>query len=88
LHPKTLFTTALWPITAGCEAVGQISSLLKTFADRNQPNKPGVIYYLKDGRVRGVLLWNIVEQVNAARQLIASPSPFVSENLKDRLPAK
>ena len=38
-------------------------------------------------RVRGVLLWNVWEQVEAARKLIASAGPFNSENLKGRLPA-
>lgn len=32
-----------------------------------------VLYYLKDGRVRGVLLWSVWGQVDAARQLIAEP---------------
>lgn len=32
-----------------------------------------VLYYLKDGRVRGVLLWSVWGQVDAARQLIAAP---------------
>jgi 3-phenylpropionate/trans-cinnamate dioxygenase ferredoxin reductase component len=70
----------------GYEAVGELDSRLETFADWKQPNKEGVIYYLKDGRVRGVLLWNVWEQVDAARQLIASPGPFTPENLKGRLP--
>jgi hypothetical protein len=46
-----------------------------------------VVYYLRDGRVRGVLLWNVWEQVDAARKLIAQPGPFRPENLKGRLPA-
>jgi hypothetical protein len=37
--------------------------------------------------VRGVLLWNVWEQVDAARKLIAEPGPFCPENLKGRLPA-
>jgi 3-phenylpropionate/trans-cinnamate dioxygenase ferredoxin reductase component len=71
----------------GYEAVGELDSRLETFADWKQPNKEGVIYYLKGGRVRGVLLWNVWEQVDAARRLIASSGPFTPENLKGRLPA-
>jgi 3-phenylpropionate/trans-cinnamate dioxygenase ferredoxin reductase subunit len=26
-----------------------------------------MVYYLRDGRVRGVLLWNLWEQMDAAR---------------------
>jgi 3-phenylpropionate/trans-cinnamate dioxygenase ferredoxin reductase component len=35
--------------------------------------------------VRGVLLWNVWGQVDAARRLIASPGPFRPEDLKGRL---
>jgi 3-phenylpropionate/trans-cinnamate dioxygenase ferredoxin reductase subunit len=69
----------------GYEAVGEVDSRLETFADWKKPNE-GVVYYLKEGRVRGVLLWNVWEQVEAARQLIAQPGPFTEKNLKGRLP--
>ena len=69
----------------GYEAVGELDSRLETFADWKEPNKEGVIYYLQDGRVRGVLLWNVWGQVDAARALIAEPGPFRAENLKGRL---
>jgi hypothetical protein len=46
-----------------------------------------VVYYLRDGRVRGVLLWNVWEQVAAARKLIAESGPFHADNLHGRLPA-
>jgi 3-phenylpropionate/trans-cinnamate dioxygenase ferredoxin reductase component len=72
----------------GYEAVGEVDSRLETFADWTRPNEEGVIYYLQNDRVRGVLLWNVWEQVDAARQLIAEPGPFTLENLKGRLPAK
>ena len=71
----------------GYEAVGEVDSRLETFADWKRPNEEGVVYYLKDGRVRGVLLWNVWGQVDAARQLMAEHGPFTRENLKGRLPA-
>ena len=71
----------------GYEAVGEVDSRLETFVDWKRPNEEGVVYYLKDGRVRGVLLWNVWEQVPAARELIAEPGPFTRENLEGRLPA-
>ena len=70
----------------GYEAVGEIDSRLKTIADRTRPYKEGVIYYLKNGRVRGVLLWNVWNQVEAARHLISESGPFSGKNLKGRLP--
>ena len=47
-----------------------------------EENKEGVIYYLDAGRVRGVLLWNVWEQVPNARALIAAPGPFSKYNVK------
>ena len=72
----------------GYEAVGEVDSRLETVADWKDPFREGLVYYLRGGRVRGVLLWNVWEQVGAARQLIAEPGPFSAESLKGRLPAK
>jgi NADPH-dependent 2,4-dienoyl-CoA reductase/sulfur reductase-like enzyme len=72
---------------SGYEAVGEVDSRLETFADWKEPYREGVVYYLRDGRVRGVLLWNVWEQVDAARKLIALPGPFRAESLKGRLPS-
>ncbi|KAF0221350.1 MAG: FAD-dependent pyridine nucleotide-disulfide [Geobacteraceae bacterium] len=71
----------------GYEAVGDTDARLETVADWKEPYREGVVYYLENGRVRGVLLWNIWEQVDAARSLIAEPGPFRPEDLKGRLPA-
>jgi NADPH-dependent 2,4-dienoyl-CoA reductase/sulfur reductase-like enzyme len=70
----------------GYEAVGELDPSLETVADWKEPHREGVVYYLRDGRVRGVLLWNVWGQVEAARQLIAAPGPFQSPDLKGRLP--
>jgi NADPH-dependent 2,4-dienoyl-CoA reductase/sulfur reductase-like enzyme len=71
----------------GYEAVGELDSRLETVSEWTEPYRKGVVYYLRDGRVRGVLLWNVWEQVDAARKLIAEPGPFRPGNLKGRLPA-
>ena len=71
----------------GYEAVGELDARLETVADWKEPYREGVVYYLGDGRVRGVLLWNVWEQVDAARRLIAEPGPFRPDDLKGRLPA-
>jgi NADPH-dependent 2,4-dienoyl-CoA reductase/sulfur reductase-like enzyme len=70
----------------GYEAVGELDPRLETFPDWKEPFREGVVYYLKDGRVRGVLLWNTWGQVDAARALIAEKGPFKAESLKGRLP--
>jgi 3-phenylpropionate/trans-cinnamate dioxygenase ferredoxin reductase subunit len=71
----------------GFEAVGEVDARLETVADWKEPYHEGVVYYLRDGRVRGVLLWNVWEQVDAARTLIAEVGPFRAEDLRGRLPA-
>ena len=69
----------------GYEAVGKLDSRFETFADWKRPNEEGVVYYLKDGRVRGVLLWNVWGKVDAARELIAQPGPVTPQSLKGRI---
>jgi NADPH-dependent 2,4-dienoyl-CoA reductase/sulfur reductase-like enzyme len=52
----------------GYEAVGEINSKMETVADWQEVFHKGVIYYLdpSDQRVRGVLLWNVWDQVDNA----------------------
>jgi 3-phenylpropionate/trans-cinnamate dioxygenase ferredoxin reductase component len=69
----------------GYEAVGELDSRLETFADWKEPFKKGVIYYLDNGRVRGVLLWNVWDTIPKARELIAEPGPFKPADLQGRL---
>jgi NADPH-dependent 2,4-dienoyl-CoA reductase/sulfur reductase-like enzyme len=56
----------------GYEAVGLVSSKLETYADWQKENNTGVIYYLEDGKVRGMMMCNVWEKVDAARELIKS----------------
>lgn len=69
----------------GYEAVGEVDSRLQTLEDWKVPNREGVVYYLNEQRVRGVLLWNVFGQLDAARALIASPGPFQPKDLMGRL---
>ncbi|EIL89281.1 FAD-dependent pyridine nucleotide-disulfide oxidoreductase [Rhodanobacter fulvus Jip2] len=71
----------------GYEAVGLLDTRLQVVEDWREPNREGVIYYLDGGRVRGVLLWNVWDQVDAARALLAEPGPFDAASLRGRLPA-
>jgi 3-phenylpropionate/trans-cinnamate dioxygenase ferredoxin reductase component len=70
----------------GYEAVGELSSKLETVTDWQDPFNKGVIYYLENKRVRGVLLWNVWEQVDKARALMAEPGPIEADDLKVRIP--
>jgi hypothetical protein len=68
------------------EAVGELDPRLEIVTDLTEKKGSGAIYYLRDSRVRGVLLWNIWGAINAARELIAEPGPFKPADLKKRLP--
>lgn len=54
----------------GYEAVGTIDSRLEMVVDWQEPFKKGVIYYCKEGFIKGVLLWNVWGKVEQARALI------------------
>ena len=73
----------------GYEAVGELSSKMQIVTDWHEPLHRGVIYYLdpSEGRVRGVLLWNVWKQVDNARALLAEAGPFKAADLKGRLSA-
>ncbi len=69
----------------GYEAVGELNPDLETYSDWQEPYQKGVVYYLDHGRVRGVLLWNVWDQVEAARGLIAAPDPIQPGDLRGRI---
>jgi NADPH-dependent 2,4-dienoyl-CoA reductase/sulfur reductase-like enzyme len=69
----------------GYEAVGEMSSKMKTFSDWQEPFRKGVVYYLDEDRVRGVLLWNVWEKVDEARALLSEKGPFNEKELRGRI---
>ncbi len=82
-HHLPFFYSDLFDL--GYEAVGELDPHLETVADWKEEYREGVVYYLRDGRVRGVLLWNVWGQVDAARQLINEPGTFRAADLKGRI---
>jgi len=56
----------------GYEAVGELDPRLETESHWKEPFREGVVYYLKDGKVRGVLLWNTWGRVDDARSIIGT----------------
>ena len=71
----------------GYEAVGVLDPRLQVVADWVEPFRKGVVYYLGDGRVRGVLAWGLFGKMDAARALVAEPGPHRPEALRGRIPA-
>ncbi len=66
----------------GYEAVGDVRAELETFADWQKENDTGVVYYLKEGKVRGVLMCNVWEKVDPARGLIMKGRSVSPEDLR------
>jgi NADPH-dependent 2,4-dienoyl-CoA reductase/sulfur reductase-like enzyme len=71
----------------GYEAVGELDSRLDVFADWKEPLREGVVYYLRDGQVRGVLLWNVWGQVDVARHLLTAATRVRPDDLRGRIAA-
>jgi 3-phenylpropionate/trans-cinnamate dioxygenase ferredoxin reductase subunit len=69
----------------GYEAVGELNSKLEMVSDWEEEFQKGVVYYLDDGRVRGVVLWNFWNQVKNARALMMEKGPFKTDDLIGRL---
>lgn len=69
----------------GYEAVGELDARLPAVADWKEPFREGVVYYHRDGQVRGVLLWNVWGQVDSARQIISQRRHFRPYQLKEDL---
>jgi len=63
----------------GWEAVGELDGTMETDAVWKTPNREGVVFYLRDGVTRGVLLWNVWEKVEWARGLIREAKPMTGE---------
>jgi 3-phenylpropionate/trans-cinnamate dioxygenase ferredoxin reductase subunit len=70
----------------GYEAVGELSAKLSTVVDWQEEYQEGVIYYLAENRIRGIILWNIWDQIDVARELIATTGPYDATNVIGLVP--
>jgi 3-phenylpropionate/trans-cinnamate dioxygenase ferredoxin reductase component len=69
----------------GYEAVGELNSKLQIVEDWQEPFQKGVIYYTENDRLRGVLLWNVWDQVDRARALLAETGQYPVNDLKGQI---
>lgn len=68
---------------AGYEAVGRLDAALETVEDwQGEPYGTGVVYYLDAGRVAGVLLWDVWDATDRAREVIATQTDVRPEALR------
>jgi 3-phenylpropionate/trans-cinnamate dioxygenase ferredoxin reductase subunit len=71
----------------GFEAVGRLDSKMKTLSAWEIPFRKGVVAYLADQKVKGVLLWNQPKILDWARKLITQQAtPESAEELKRLIP--
>jgi NADPH-dependent 2,4-dienoyl-CoA reductase/sulfur reductase-like enzyme len=69
----------------GYEAVGDVRSSLETVADWQETNRRGVLYYLEREQVRGVMLCNVWEKLEVARELIRRGGKVAPAELHDAI---
>ncbi|WP_242393586.1 NAD(P)/FAD-dependent oxidoreductase [Anaeromyxobacter oryzisoli] len=69
----------------GYEAVGVLDARLETVSSWKKPFREGVVYYLEGDAVRGVLLWGLFGQVDAARGLVEGRRPIARGALADAI---
>ena len=69
----------------GYEAVGLLDARCELVEDWQKQFEKGVLYYLEDNRVRGVLLWNVWDKVDQARAVIGMPAPVNKEMLVGKI---
>ena len=65
----------------GYEATGEVDSRLEIVADWKKENETGVLYYLADGKVRGVMMCNVWDRMDAARELVRKGEPVTPQGL-------
>jgi len=67
----------------GYEAVGRLDASLETVEDWHADDLgAGVVYYLDGGRVAGVLLWNVWDATDRAREVVAGQTDVRPEALR------
>ena len=70
----------------GYEAVGELDPRLEVVADWKEQFRKGIVCYLAEGRVRGVLAWGAFGKMDAARALIFEAGPHDAAALRGRIP--
>jgi 3-phenylpropionate/trans-cinnamate dioxygenase ferredoxin reductase component len=72
----------------GFEAVGDLDPTLRVEAVWREPLREGVVYYLRDDVVRGVLLWNVRDAVDWARDLVRAAKPMTAAERAAAVPPR
>lgn len=65
----------------GYEAVGELNKDLEVVSDWIEPFKKGTIFYLDEGKIRGIIFWNLWGKVDDGRKLITEGKTYKKEEL-------
>lgn len=66
----------------GYEAVGETDSSMEVVTEVAEPHGQGPIFYIREGRVRGIVFWNLFGHVDAGRELIVAPGAHTRDSLR------
>ncbi|HTO90102.1 MAG TPA: hypothetical protein VMJ70_03125, partial [Candidatus Sulfotelmatobacter sp.] len=70
----------------GWEAAGDLSPHYQTEAVWKEEFREGIVYYLSEGVVVGVLLWNVWGQVDRAREIIRAQQTMTNDQRQRAIP--
>ncbi len=69
----------------GYEAIGDCRTDLEMVEDWVNPGEEGVVYYLRQGQVVGVLNWNVWDGIPKARELLGAEKVWRPEELRGQI---
>lgn len=65
----------------GYEAVGDLNKDLEITMDWIEPYQKGTIFYLKEGKIHGLIFWNLWGQVDKGREVISKGETYKKSDL-------
>jgi hypothetical protein len=65
----------------GYEAVGELNKAYQTHSDWIEKYKKGTIFYLDNGKIRGLVFWNLWGKVDQGRQIIREAKTYKKDEL-------
>jgi NADPH-dependent 2,4-dienoyl-CoA reductase/sulfur reductase-like enzyme len=65
----------------GYEALGELNKDHEIFTDWIEPNKKGTVFYLDDGKIKGLIFWNLWGQVDKGREIIKEGKIYQNSEL-------
>ena len=67
----------------GYEAIGEVNKNLEIYSHWIEPYKKGVIFYLNQGKIRGLVFWNLWGKVDEGRKVISEGKVYQKSELDD-----